>query len=135
MNRILAVGFVATVLALSSGCAANAQCMRHVNDLEAQSREQDRQIADLEARQAKLSAEQAGTTLTALASESWDAAKSAFGWAKAEAPLAAHAVSEDYKAAHERLTRAQQCYRDHGGNDAHTYEEYKAIATACLNSN
>lgn len=135
MKRVFGIGFLAIVAAMSMGCSASTQCMRQVNELSATAQEQERQIRDLEGRVAVVRAEQAGTTLSALASESWDATVGAFGWVKKEAPIAGQAAANAYNDATTRMSKAQKCYQDNGGGDAHTYEEYRAIASKCLGDN
>jgi hypothetical protein len=132
MKRILGLGMVMVAAALSMGCAANSQCMRQVNELSATAQQQDQEIRDLQGRVAVVRAEQAGTTLSSLASEGWDATVAGFGWAKAEAPDAYRKASNAYDAAADKMARARKCYEDNGGNAAHSLEEYRAIATKCL---
>jgi hypothetical protein len=119
----------------SLGCAAQTQCMRQLNDLQATSDQQDQEIRNLQGRIAVIRTQQAGTTLSSLAVESWDAAAAGLGWVKSEAPLAYHQGEKTYNSIQTRLSAAQKCYLDHGGEAAHTYEQYKAIAEQCLNSN
>jgi len=136
MKNMLVCGLMAAVMAIfATGCAAQSQCMRQVNELSATAQQQDQEIRDLQGRVAVVRAEQAGTTLSSLASESWDATAGAFGWVKAEAPIAGRAAANAYNDATTRMARAQKCYQDNGGGNAHTYEEYKAIATKCLGDN
>ena len=135
MRSVFGMGLLAIVAALSMGCAANAKCVRDVNDLQAQSIEQDRQIRDLQGRLAVVQTEQAGTTLSSLATEGWAAATAAFGWAKAEAPVAYHDARQAYDATAARMQAARDCYAAHGGNRSDlTFDDYKRIATACLNA-
>jgi len=135
MHRTFMVSFIAIAAAFSMGCAAQSKCLRDVSELQATAHRQDQEIADLNGRLAVVRAEQAGTTVGSLASEVGSAALSAWNWAVGETPIVGRKVEATYNSASERMDRARQCYRDHGGEQAHTYEEYKGIATACLNSN
>lgn len=132
MNKFLSFGFVAIVLALSSGCASQAQCMRDRADLQAQVQTQQEQLRDVNGRLATESTAKTGDDLSALARDGWNAALGAIGWTKNEAPIAERKVEGAYDATSEKFRAARQCYHDHGGDDAHTLEEYRAIAVACL---
>lgn len=134
MKKILAVMMVA-VAAMTMGCAASQQCVRDVQDLQAESLRQNQEIRDLQAKLMVVNGEHAGGDLASLASDAWDTAKAAFGWAKSEYPDAAQKVSTVYHESNDRLDRAHQCYNDHGGQSAHTFEEYRVIAMACIFAN
>jgi len=126
MKRILGFSFVVVMLAMATGCAAQSQCMKQVDELQAVSKQQDQQIADLEARQMKLSAEKATGNLAVLGNDALEMMKAAWGWSEVEIPAAV-------KASHEKYLAARKCYDDAGGvGSAHTAEEYKNLAAKCL---
>jgi len=81
----------------------------------------------LEARQAALAAEKAGGNLWALGGGVWMLAKTGWGWATVEVPAA-------YNASNDAWQKARKCYENNGGKEAHTYDEYKAIAAKCWNN-
>jgi hypothetical protein len=131
--RTLVFGLmVAVVACFATGCAAQAQCLRDNAQLHAQVDQDQHDLRDANGRLAVVSTEQAGTTLSSLASKTWEATMAGFGWAKKEAPIVYHGTVETYDATYEKLDKARKCYQDNGGNDAHTVEEYRAIATKCL---
>jgi hypothetical protein len=135
MKNILVVGLLAAIMAVfGSGCAAQAQCLRDNASLHAQVDADQHALRDVNGRLAVVSAEHAGGTLSQLASEGWTATVAAFGWASNEAPIAYRQADSAYDSASDKLARARKCYADNGGNEAHSYTEYQAIASKCLSN-
>jgi hypothetical protein len=136
MNRFFSLGLIAIVASLgTTGCAAQAQCLRDNEELSARVDQQEHQLRDVNGHLTAVSAEKATGNLADLAKDGWTAALGMVGWVSNETPIAYRGARHAYTDASDRVTKARKCYEDNGGAEAHSYEEYKNIATKCLNDN
>lgn len=126
MKSILGICLVAI---LATGCAANTQCLKDNAALREQHAADQKEIRDTNAHLVTVTAERTGGDVVADGAE---LAKSVWAWAVSEAPIAKRQAEAEYGKASDWLSAAKKCYTDHGGSDAHTAEEYRAIANACI---
>jgi hypothetical protein len=123
------VGCLVLVSASLMGCATNSQLRAQLDKAEQIAHQQDEQIAELEARQQKIMADQLALSSRKVgedvAKDATDMASAVWQWSVTNVTNAVHATED----------AAHRCYlqgKDRGG--VHSVEEAKKLAEDCWNS-